>query len=172
MVRQLPPWFENLGKRQVKSPKIYVRDSGLLQLLLGVMTRRDLEMHPKVGAPWEGYALEEVLKSQQPDEAWRSAVRLTAGVCEGRFRDWRGCEGLFNPRDRRFQDRRFRDSAGYWPPGQWWGRWVGPTIQPRGRRARSNPPACAPGIGRNRGDEKSHALASCRLESQGRRREA
>lgn len=70
MVRQLPPWFENLGKRQVKSPKIYVRDSGLLHLLLGVMTRRDLEMHPKIGASWEGYALEEVLKSQQPDEAY------------------------------------------------------------------------------------------------------
>lgn len=70
MVRQLPPWFENLGKRQVKSPKIYVRDSGLLHLLLGVSSRRDLEMHPKVGASWEGYAVEEVLKAWQPDEAY------------------------------------------------------------------------------------------------------
>ena len=70
MVRQLPPWFENLGKRQVKSPKIYVRDSGLLHVLLGVASRRDLEMHPKVGASWEGYAVEEVLKAMQPDEAY------------------------------------------------------------------------------------------------------
>lgn len=70
MVRQLPPWFENLGKRQVKSPKIYVRDSGLLHVLLGVTSRRDLEMHPKVGASWEGYAVEEVLKAFEPDEAY------------------------------------------------------------------------------------------------------
>lgn len=70
MVRQLPPWFENLGKRQVKSPKIYVRDSGLLHTLLGIKSRRDLEMHPKLGASWEGYAIEEVLKSLQPDEAY------------------------------------------------------------------------------------------------------
>lgn len=70
MIRQLPPWFENLGKRQVKSPKIYVRDSGLLHALLGIATRRDLEMHPKVGASWEGYAVEEVLKALAPDEAY------------------------------------------------------------------------------------------------------
>lgn len=70
MVRQLHPWFENLGKRQVKSPKIYVRDSGLLHTLLGIQSRRDLEMHPKLGASWEGYAIEEVLKSLQPDEAY------------------------------------------------------------------------------------------------------
>jgi predicted AAA+ superfamily ATPase len=70
MVRQLPPWFENLGKRQVKAPKIYVRDSGLLHALLGISDRRDLEHHPKVGASWEGYAVEEVLKALQPDEAY------------------------------------------------------------------------------------------------------
>ena len=70
MVRQLPPWFENLGKRQVKSPKVYVRDSGLLHSLLGITNRRDLEYHPKVGASWEGYAVEEVLKSFRPDEAY------------------------------------------------------------------------------------------------------
>lgn len=70
MVRQLPPWFENLGKRQVKSPKVYLRDSGLLHVLLGVTSRRDLEMHPKVGASWEGYAVEEILKAMQPDEAY------------------------------------------------------------------------------------------------------
>jgi len=70
MVRQLPPWFENLGKRQVKSPKVYVRDSGLLHTLLGITNQRDLEHHPKVGASWEGYAVEEVLKALQPDEAY------------------------------------------------------------------------------------------------------
>ena len=70
MVRQLPPWFENLGKRQVKAPKIYVRDSGLLHSLLGVTSHHDLEHHPKVGASWEGYAVEEVLKALQPDEAY------------------------------------------------------------------------------------------------------
>lgn len=70
MLRQLPPWFENLGKRQVKSPKVYVRDSGLLHSLLGISDRRDLEYHPKVGASWEGYAVEEVLKSFRPDEAY------------------------------------------------------------------------------------------------------
>ena len=70
MMRQLPPWFENLGKRQVKSPKVYVRDSGLLHALLGLSNARDLEHHPKVGASWEGYAVEEVLKALQPDEAY------------------------------------------------------------------------------------------------------
>jgi len=70
MLRQLPPWFENLGKRQVKSPKVYVRDSGLLHALLGISGRRDLEHHPKVGASWEGYAVEEILKALEPDEAY------------------------------------------------------------------------------------------------------
>jgi len=70
MVRQLPPWFENLGKRQVKAPKVYVRDTGLLHALLGIANQRDLELHPKVGASWEGYAVEEVLKALRPDEAY------------------------------------------------------------------------------------------------------
>lgn len=70
MVRQLAPWFENLGKRQVKSPKVYVRDSGLLHSLLGIANQHDLENHPKVGASWEGYAVEEVLKAIPHDEAY------------------------------------------------------------------------------------------------------
>ena len=70
MVRQLPPWFENLKKRQVKAPKVYIRDSGLLHALLGIGDRRELEQHPKVGASWEGYAVEEVLKALQPDDAY------------------------------------------------------------------------------------------------------
>jgi predicted AAA+ superfamily ATPase len=59
-VTVLPPWHENIGKRQVKSPKVYVRDSGILHGLLGVHERRDLERHPKVGASWEGFLLRQV----------------------------------------------------------------------------------------------------------------
>lgn len=70
MVRQLQPWHENLGKRQVKSPKIYVRDSGLLHHLLGINTEDELLAHPKCGASWEGYAIEEAIEAIQPDEAY------------------------------------------------------------------------------------------------------
>ena len=62
VVRQLQPWHENLGKRQVKSPKIYIRDTGLLHALLGVPSFRSLEGHPKVGASWEGFVIEEILQ--------------------------------------------------------------------------------------------------------------
>ena len=61
MVRVLPPWFENLKKRQVKSPKIYIRDSGLFHSLLQIITLADLQGHPKIGASWEGFALEHVI---------------------------------------------------------------------------------------------------------------
>jgi uncharacterized protein len=57
MVFQLPPWFENLKKRQVKSPKVYLSDTGILHSLLNVNSREDLECHPKVGASWEGFAI-------------------------------------------------------------------------------------------------------------------
>jgi predicted AAA+ superfamily ATPase len=70
MVRQLAPWHENLGKRQVKSPKLYVRDSGLLHHLLGITTENELLAHPKCGASWEGYAVDEVINLVQPDEAY------------------------------------------------------------------------------------------------------
>jgi len=80
MVRQLPPWFENLSKRQVRAPKIYLRDSGLLHALLGIANQRDLEHHPKVGASWEGYAVEEVLKALQPDEAYYWATYSGAEI--------------------------------------------------------------------------------------------
>ena len=80
MVRQLPPWFENLGKRQVKAPKFYVRDSGLLHALLGLTNSRDLENHPKVGASWEGYAVEEVLKALRPDDAYYWATHNGAEI--------------------------------------------------------------------------------------------
>lgn len=61
MVRELPPWFENLRKRQVRSPKVYVRDSGLLHALLGIADTVGLQAHPKRGASWEGYCLEQIL---------------------------------------------------------------------------------------------------------------
>jgi uncharacterized protein len=80
MIRQLPPWFENLSKRQVKAPKVFVRDSGLLHSLLGITNRRGLESHPKVGASWEGFAVEEVLKALRPDEAYFWATHQGAEV--------------------------------------------------------------------------------------------
>ncbi|MCY2993412.1 MAG: ATP-binding protein [Planctomycetota bacterium] len=70
VMRQLPPWFENLGKRQVKSPKVYLRDSGLLHSLLGIPSFASLESHPKLGASWEGFALEEVLRVTGDREAY------------------------------------------------------------------------------------------------------
>jgi predicted AAA+ superfamily ATPase len=63
VMRQLQPWHENLGKRQVKAPKIYVRDSGLLHTLLDVHTTRQLELHPKVGASWEGFVIDQVIQA-------------------------------------------------------------------------------------------------------------
>ena len=62
IVRQLPPWYENIGKRQVKSPKVYVADSGLLHTLLKCINMDDLEAHPKMGASWEGFVLNELIR--------------------------------------------------------------------------------------------------------------
>ena len=61
LVRQLQPWFVNIAKRQTRAPKVYLRDSGLLHALLGVHNWRDLLGHPKFGASWEGFALEQIL---------------------------------------------------------------------------------------------------------------
>jgi uncharacterized protein len=70
LVRQLQPWHENLAKRQVKSPKVFIRDTGLLHALLGIHDRRQLEEHPKVGASWEGYAVDSVIRAAQIDQAY------------------------------------------------------------------------------------------------------
>jgi hypothetical protein len=70
MVRQLQPWHENLGKRQIKSPKVYFHDTGLLHHLLGIRSELDLVTHPKSGASWEGYVIEETLKAVAPDAAY------------------------------------------------------------------------------------------------------
>ena len=78
LVRQLAPWHENLGKRQVKAPKVYLRDTGLLHYLLGIVDPETLWLHPRSGASWEGFALEQVLHVAQPDEAYFWATHAGA----------------------------------------------------------------------------------------------
>lgn len=80
MVRQLQPWHANLGKRQVKAPKIYVRDSGLLHQLLGIDTEKALLSHPKCGASWEGFAIEQALAVLAHDEAYFWATHQGAEI--------------------------------------------------------------------------------------------
>jgi predicted AAA+ superfamily ATPase len=70
MVRVIQPWYANIHKRQIKSPKIYFRDTGLLHTMLGINSELDLYTHPKIGASWEGYAIEEAIKALQPDETY------------------------------------------------------------------------------------------------------
>lgn len=78
LVRQLQPWHANLGKRQVKAPKVYLRDTGLLHELLGVADAAALARHPKSGASWEGFALDQVLRVARPDEAYFWATHAGA----------------------------------------------------------------------------------------------
>jgi predicted AAA+ superfamily ATPase len=78
VVRQLQPWFENLKKRQVKSPKVYVRDSGLLHALLLLASERDLQSHPKVGASWEGFVIEQLLTQLDARNAYFWATHAGA----------------------------------------------------------------------------------------------
>ena len=61
VVRQLQPWFENISKRQVRSPKVYIGDSGILHALLGLTGRTDVVSHPKVGASWEGFVIRQII---------------------------------------------------------------------------------------------------------------
>jgi uncharacterized protein len=70
VVRTLPPWFANIRKRQFRAPKLYIRDSGLLHSLLGVEARAQLHAHPKLGASWEGFALEQVLSQTRDANAY------------------------------------------------------------------------------------------------------
>lgn len=92
MVRLLTPWSENLAKRQVKAPKVYLRDTGLLHALLGIRTADDLERHPKVGASWEGFMVSEVIQrlGAEPREchfwATHGGVELDLLVIRGRRR--------------------------------------------------------------------------------------
>lgn len=92
VVRQLRPWHENLGKRQVKAPKIYVRDSGLLHALLNLPARRDIEGHPQLGASWEGFVIDQILQHMEArsEESffWRThtGAELDLLVVRGRSR--------------------------------------------------------------------------------------
>lgn len=74
MVRRLVPWYVNVGKRLVKSPKIYLRDSGLLHTLQGIRDMDALISHPKLGASWEGFALEVLLQNYAGEEAYFYAI--------------------------------------------------------------------------------------------------
>ena len=79
LVRRLTPWRGNVGKRLVKSPKVYVRDSGIVHALLGLVSKEDIVGHPIVGASWEGYVIEALL-SVAPDRADASFYRSSGGA--------------------------------------------------------------------------------------------
>jgi uncharacterized protein len=80
VVRALPPWSANVAKRQVKSPKVYIADTGLLHALLGIESRADLEAHPKVGASWEGFVIRELVThlGARPEELFFWATHAGA----------------------------------------------------------------------------------------------
>ncbi len=92
VIRLLAPWHENLGKRQVKAPKVYFADCGLLHSLLGIETRRDLEVHPRLGASWEGFVVGQLTErlGARPEECyfWRThtGAELDLLVVRGRRR--------------------------------------------------------------------------------------
>jgi len=82
VVRALQPWHENLGKRQVKSPKVFIADTGILHTLLGIDSREALERHPKIGASWEGFALKEIIRKigAHPEECFFWATHAGADL--------------------------------------------------------------------------------------------
>ena len=78
MVRILPPWYENIRKRQVKAPKIYIRDTGILHALLQLSSLENLRSHPKLGASWEGFAQEQVIGMLKTRDAYFWATHAGA----------------------------------------------------------------------------------------------
>lgn len=88
MARTLKPWHANIQKRQVKAPKVYIKDSGILHTLLGIQTE-EVMSHPKVGASWEGFAIEEVIHKMKADPEdcyyWRThaGAELDLLICQG-----------------------------------------------------------------------------------------
>lgn len=78
LVRQLQPWHANVAKRQVKAPKVYIRDSGLLHQTLGIADPVSLLLHPRCGASWEGFVIEQVLRIARPEQAWFWATHAGA----------------------------------------------------------------------------------------------
>lgn len=92
VVRQLAPWHENISKRQVRSPKVYISDSGLLHALLNLRTGVDIQSHPKVGASWEGFLLDQLIRRLGADSqecffwATHSGAELDLLVVRGKIR--------------------------------------------------------------------------------------
>jgi predicted AAA+ superfamily ATPase len=92
VVTQLPPWHENIGKRQIKAPKVYLADTGILHTLLGVARFEDLEKHPKLGASWEGFVIGQIVRrlGARPDECYfwgtHAGSELDLLVVRGRLR--------------------------------------------------------------------------------------
>ncbi len=94
LVRQLSPWFQNISKRQVKSQKIYLRDTGILHNLLGIQSDEQLMVHPKLGASWEGFVIEQILMCCPGEEAYfwgtHSGAEVDLLIRKGRkYRAWR-----------------------------------------------------------------------------------
>ena len=80
MVRQIQPWYANIKKRQVKAPKVYIRDTGVLNSLLGLKTEAEVLRHPICGSSWEGYVIEEVINSVEPDDVYFWATHNGAEI--------------------------------------------------------------------------------------------
>ena len=80
MTRQIRPWHANIKKRQVKAPRIYIRDSGILHTLLGLKTEQGILSYPRCGASWEGYVIEEVIRSVEPDDLYFWATHNGAEI--------------------------------------------------------------------------------------------
>ncbi|MBF0532203.1 MAG: ATP-binding protein [Candidatus Omnitrophica bacterium] len=89
MIRQIQPWHVNIKKRQVKAPKIYIRDTGLLNSLLGIKAEADILRHPSCGASWEGYVIEEIIHSVEPDDIYYWATHNGAEIDLVLFKDGR-----------------------------------------------------------------------------------
>lgn len=80
MIRQIQPWYANIKKRQVKAPKFYIRDTGILNALLGVNTEAQVLRHPSCGASWEGFVIEEVIHTVEPDDVYYWATHQGAEI--------------------------------------------------------------------------------------------
>lgn len=80
MVRQIQPWYANIKKRQIKAPKVYIRDTGILNALLGLKTPEDILRHPRCGTAWEGFVIEEVIRSVEPEDVYFWATHQGAEI--------------------------------------------------------------------------------------------
>lgn len=80
MIRQLQPWYANIKKRQVKAPRVYIRDTGILHSLLGLKTEAEVLSHPRCGASWEGFVIEEAIRSVEPDDVYFWATHNGAEI--------------------------------------------------------------------------------------------